>query len=302
MPKAVPAATETDGDGVLPFQNGLLHKVFELQRRVGTFTKDKENPHFHYKYTSAQSVSELVGPILTELGLIARTDTEYVGVVGSCVIARATLSLIDVLTGESMQFSSLGGGSDSQDKGPMKANTAALKYATVLAVFGATGDDPEADGKTDLRGVPAPKPSNVVTMNRPAAATASVAAPAPVPVAEKGEGAQAQGAQQVGDAFVITEMVEKVWDGKATGRTNANGDPTSGPGTIVGTSGTKYDTFDKGLLGIARGAKKDGKRINIMFVFNEQFQRNKITEDGVSVFGEVPDAGAPEEGSDAPEY
>ena len=40
-------------------------------------------------------------------------------------------------------------GQDAGDKAVMKAQTAAIKYAYMLSLCIATGDDPEADSKTD---------------------------------------------------------------------------------------------------------------------------------------------------------
>ena len=43
----------------------------------------------------------------------------------------------------------IGSGQDAGDKAVMKAQTAAIKYAYMLSLCIATGDDPEADSKTD---------------------------------------------------------------------------------------------------------------------------------------------------------
>lgn len=115
----------------------------------------------------------------------------------------------------------------------------------------------------------------------------SMTSPVPAP-SSSGAKAAAQGAIKVGENFVVTVDVDKVYDGKVTGRTNDRGEPTSGPATIVDAGGTKYDTFDKTLAEVARQAKRDGKRVNIMYIWNEKFQRNKIVDDGLSIFGEVP--------------
>lgn len=42
-----------------------------------------------------------------------------------------------------------GSGQDAGDKAIMKAQTAAIKYAYMMSLCIATGDDPEADSKTD---------------------------------------------------------------------------------------------------------------------------------------------------------
>jgi len=43
----------------------------------------------------------------------------------------------------------MGSGQDSGDKAVMKAQTAAIKYAYLLSFAISTGDDPEADQRTD---------------------------------------------------------------------------------------------------------------------------------------------------------
>ena len=57
--------------------------------------------------------------------------------------------LIDSESGESIDLYGIGTGQDAGDKAVMKAETAAIKYAYLLSMAISTGDDPEADTKTD---------------------------------------------------------------------------------------------------------------------------------------------------------
>lgn len=57
--------------------------------------------------------------------------------------------IIDSDSGESVDLFGIGSGQDAGDKAVMKAQTAAIKYAFMRSLCIATGDDPEADGKTD---------------------------------------------------------------------------------------------------------------------------------------------------------
>lgn len=241
----------------------ITKKLLDLQGRVGTMTKDKTNPHFKYQYVSAQAVNEIVKPILQELGLVVIANTERSESQGGLVIATTTLTLIDVESGEQLTFSSVGGGTDSGDKAPMKAATAAQKYATIALVFGATQDDPEADAKTDIRS------------SRQPAARLAAAAPSP---AQKAPAATATPVGENGE-LVIEFEVGKVFNGNKTASGNI------GPGTIVAIDGTKYDTFDKGLVEVARGAV--GRRVNVMYKYDEKYRRNTITEDGLSLCGDA---------------
>lgn len=59
------------------------------------------------------------------------------------------IMLVDAESGESVTITGLGSGQDSGDKAVMKAQTAAIKYAYLLSMAISTGDDPEADGRTD---------------------------------------------------------------------------------------------------------------------------------------------------------
>ncbi|WP_196589981.1 ERF family protein, partial [Pectinatus frisingensis] len=62
---------------------------------------------------------------------------------------KVNITLIDRDSDESITITGLGSGQDAGDKAVMKAQTAAIKYAYMLSFAIATGDDPEADSKTD---------------------------------------------------------------------------------------------------------------------------------------------------------
>ncbi len=287
---------------------GIRAKVLSLQATVKSIAKDKTNPHFHYTYASATNVNEKVGQELTRLGLIAQVETAVEdtlhtknkdGVENAVVIAKTIITLVDAESGESMTFSSIGSGTDSSDKHAMKAATASLKYATLALVFGATTDDPEAvvnPGDVAAKAEPAkyiPPPTaaqNTAAVEKAVDNVRSMPARVEAPAA--GASAAQQGPQDIGDGtFVVTVGVDKVYSKSPTGRKNGAGEPTFKPGTIVGMDLKKYDTFDDGLLNIARGAKGKNQMINIAYMVDEQYNRNKIVEDGVTIFGaagEVP--------------
>jgi hypothetical protein len=62
---------------------------------------------------------------------------------------KMNVLLIDKDSGETVTITGIGSGQDSGDKAVMKAQTAAIKYAYLLSLAISTGDDPEADLKTD---------------------------------------------------------------------------------------------------------------------------------------------------------
>jgi hypothetical protein len=71
----------------------------------------------------------------------ARGNTEQ------CVTVKVTLRLTDGF--EEHETEGMGSGQDAGDKAIMKAQTAAIKYAWMLALSISTGDDPEEDAGTD---------------------------------------------------------------------------------------------------------------------------------------------------------
>ena len=76
---------------------------------------------------------------------------------------KTTLTLIDSESGETVSCSGIGSGQDPGDKASMKACTASIKYAYMLTLAMATGDDPEADNGVDQRmasEVPSVPPQN----------------------------------------------------------------------------------------------------------------------------------------------
>ena len=66
----------------------------------------------------------------------------------------------------------MGSGQDAADKAVMKAQTAAIKYAFMLSLCIATGDDPEADAGIDERNYGEPQyQRQFVRKNNPPATT-----------------------------------------------------------------------------------------------------------------------------------
>ena len=63
------------------------------------------------------------------------------------------ISIIDSESGETVDLYGIGSGQDAGDKAVMKAQTAAIKYAYMMSLCIATGDDPEADTNTDENNV-----------------------------------------------------------------------------------------------------------------------------------------------------
>lgn len=321
MAKLTAVDTGTEGKGAGPTMPGIFEKVFRFQAMLKGFAKDSTNSHFKYKFTSATTVIEAIRPILQELRIIAIPNTRVAFSDGKIVVSETNLQLLDIDDGSSIYFSGIGEGSDN--KQAMKANTSSLKYALMSAFFAPMIDDPEADSKEDTQGTAAQAVPPSVRTNRPAPQKAPTAPPVDASVYGAGGAKARQGQQatlqakvnqakvalttapvvepktsenapiQMDSGFVVTVDVDKVYDGRPSksGKLHSDGTPVSGPGTVIDAGGTRYDTFDKNLLGIARQAKKDQKQITILYTFNEQYSKNVIAEEGLTVFGEEPQEG-----------
>lgn len=155
--------------GEAPHQQ-FLEKLWKLQLACNYVQKDGRNTFHQYNYASAAGVLEKVSDALQLLKLTSWTETwvervmdkttakgghEFVAIVG------VRLHLICIETGAGVVISAHGSGQDPGDKALMKAQTAALKYAWMMALNMSTGDDPEADTDTDRRNAGKDKPKPV---------------------------------------------------------------------------------------------------------------------------------------------
>ena len=134
-----------------------LVKVMESCRFV---KKQGTNDYHHYKYATASDVMETVNMALVQQTVAVFTKPELIefqevvnakGNVEKLATVRTLVTLVDAESGESIEFVGLGSGQDIGDKSIMKAQTASLKYAYMMTLSIATGDDPEADGTVDER-------------------------------------------------------------------------------------------------------------------------------------------------------
>jgi len=140
-------------------QAKIAAKMAAAAKRIGYgVQKDGHNAHQKYDYTSAANVRLQCGKsmgeeriavssVLTVLCSEQRMSAN--GKPQNHVEVLATLTFIDADSGESLTAQGIGCGTDSGDKAPMKAVTAAEKYAYVSAFTLAMGEDPEGDAATD---------------------------------------------------------------------------------------------------------------------------------------------------------
>ena len=136
----------------------IARKLVEVMKECSHISKNGLNDYHNYKYATAGDVLEKVNASLTKhkiVSIVCPTIESMLEVTNKNNNQEhlATISvhvhLVDSDSGESVDLFGIGSGQDSGDKAVMKAQTAAIKYAFMLSLCIATGDDPEADTGTD---------------------------------------------------------------------------------------------------------------------------------------------------------
>lgn len=136
----------------------IVKKLVAIMEDCSYITKNGTNSFHKYKYATAEDVLQKVNEALTKnrIGCIVIPElVDFINVENRngntehLATVKVIINLIDGDSGESVQISGIGSGQDAGDKSIMKAQTAAIKYAFMLSFCIATGDDPEADSKTD---------------------------------------------------------------------------------------------------------------------------------------------------------
>lgn len=132
----------------------LSTKLVRVMEECRYIQKDAQNDHDKYTYASAGAVLEKVNNALVKQGIATITRPKVINswerVTGKGNVlyykeVEVEITLIDTETGEKLVISGIGCGMDVGDKAVMKAQTAAIKYAWLMTLQIATGDDPEAD-------------------------------------------------------------------------------------------------------------------------------------------------------------
>jgi hypothetical protein len=150
-------------------KNSIAAKLVLIMKDCSYIQKSGFNEYHHYKFASASDVLEKVNASLVRNNVASivvadledmRDTVNQTGKTEHLATVRTNLTLIDCDSGESLTVVGLGSGQDIGDKAVMKAQTASLKYAYMLSLAIATGDDPEADTETDIRNAPVFQPIN----------------------------------------------------------------------------------------------------------------------------------------------
>lgn len=136
----------------------LAKKMIDVMNECSRVLKNGENSFHHYKYVTNADVLEKVNASLVKNGICSIAVPELLNMVEVITLkgniehlatVKMDILLIDKDSGETITITGMGSGQDGGDKAVMKAQTAAIKYAYLLSLAISTGEDPEADQKTD---------------------------------------------------------------------------------------------------------------------------------------------------------
>lgn len=149
----------------------IAKKLVNVMIECGHIAKNGLNSYHQYKYATAEDVLLKVNTALTKNKIASIVIPEITSMVDvtnlkgnteHLVTVNVQIKLIDSESGECVDLFGIGSGQDAGDKAVMKAQTAAIKYAYMMSLCIATGDDPEADTKTDENSSIGNKGSKVV--------------------------------------------------------------------------------------------------------------------------------------------
>lgn len=156
----------------------ISKQLVAVMNECSHVTKNGVNTFHNYKYATAEDVLHKVNEALTKnkLATVVQPNiasfgdvTNLKGNTEHLATVIVKVSIIDSESGESVDLYGIGYGQDAGDKAVMKAQTAAIKYAYMMSLCIATGDDPEADTNTDVNNV-VDKPVAKATATRKSAA------------------------------------------------------------------------------------------------------------------------------------
>lgn len=136
----------------------IAKKLVNVMAECSHIAKNGLNNYHQYKYATAEDVLLKVNSALTKNRIASIVIPEIASMVDvtnlkgnteHLVTVNVQIKLIDSESGECVDLFGIGSGQDAGDKAVMKAQTAAIKYAYMMSLCIATGNDPEADCKTD---------------------------------------------------------------------------------------------------------------------------------------------------------
>ncbi len=129
----------------------LHKKLAEVMGALGRVPKHGQGPG--YKYAAAADVADAVRDLFAarhitmmpvKMEPLTAPDATTLSGKQSILTLLVTWRLTDGESGETAEFQTVGTGADQTDKSAGKAQTGAQKYAALMSLTMATGDDPEA--------------------------------------------------------------------------------------------------------------------------------------------------------------
>ena len=138
----------------------LAKKLSKVMQECSHIQKNGTNSYHGYRYATSADVLERVNESLVKNGIASAAHPELVsmenvtnarGTTEHLATVSMAIELTDTESGDTCTIYGIGSGQDVGDKAVMKAETAAIKYAYLLSLAVSTGDDPEADARTDER-------------------------------------------------------------------------------------------------------------------------------------------------------
>lgn len=137
----------------------IAKKFIEVMKECSYVEKNGINQFHKYQYATSADVLAKVNASLVKHGIVSVAVPSLIdmvdvttakGNIEKLATIKMHITLVDVENGETIEIVGIGSGQDSGDKAVMKAETAAIKYAYLMSLAISTGDDPEADVRTDM--------------------------------------------------------------------------------------------------------------------------------------------------------
>lgn len=129
----------------------LYAKLAQVTAEVGYVQKRGWNAHHKYHYVTEADLVDAVREKLTSRNVLLLPSVTSVERDGKLTTVHMSFTFCDGDTDRTHTLHWSGTGDDPGDKGLYKAYTGAVKYFLMKTFLIPTGDDPEADTKTDER-------------------------------------------------------------------------------------------------------------------------------------------------------
>lgn len=127
-------------------EKNIYQRLHEVMKKVEYVQKGEKKDGIQYRFVSHDAVTAKVRPALVECGIVYHPKNMVVRQNGNRTEVELDIRFVNIDKPEDfVDVPSFGYGIDSQDKGPGKAISYAVKYALLKSLGLETGDDPEAD-------------------------------------------------------------------------------------------------------------------------------------------------------------